>query len=282
MMAPQAEGEHLTIPFDDMAFVARTTQLAREAGDIARAYFRRGERTTAAVEHKEGGSPVTEADRRVDDFLRARLPLLEADAGWLSEETIDDRERLSRRRVFVVDPIDGTRAFMAGDPRWGVCIALVEAGRPVVGVVHMPALEATYVAAVGRGALLNGAPMAVAVRQAIDNALIAGPPSILRALAADGLPFQTEPRIPSLAYRLVRVAEGTLDIGIASTNACDWDIAAADIIIEESGGKLLDTEGRSPVYNRSETRHGVLCAAPARLQPDISRALRRALAGTTA
>ncbi len=176
MMAPQAEGEHLTIPFDDMAFVARTTQLAREAGDIALAYFRRGERTTAAVEHKEGGSPVTEADRRVDDFLRARLPLLEADAGWLSEETIDDRERLSRRRVFVVDPIDGTRAFMAGDPRWGVCIALVEAGRPVVGVVHMPALEATYVAAVGRGALLNGAPMAVAVRQAIDNALIAGPP----------------------------------------------------------------------------------------------------------
>ena len=271
----------MTVPFEDMAFVAEATELARQAGVIALDYFRHGERTTAAVDHKEGGSPVTEADRRVDDFLRARLPLLAPDVGWLSEETIDDRERLSRRRAFVVDPIDGTRAFMAGDPRWGVCVALVEAGRAVVGVVHMPALEATYVAARGRGARMNGAVIAVSNRESLDDSLIAGPPSILRALAAVGVPFQTEPRIPSLAYRLVRVAEGALDIGIASTNARDWDIAAADIIIEEAGGRLLDVEGLPPVYNRSETRHGVLCAAPARLQPDISAALRRALAKPT-
>jgi myo-inositol-1(or 4)-monophosphatase len=113
---------------------------AREAGAIALTYFRPGERTSARIDYKAGGSPVTEADFAVDAFLRARLGAAFPGAGWLSEETEDDPRRLACSNILIVDPIDGTRGFLAGDPRWAVSIALVVAGRPVAGVVHAPAL----------------------------------------------------------------------------------------------------------------------------------------------
>jgi myo-inositol-1(or 4)-monophosphatase len=263
--------------FDDMTFVARATEIAREAGEIALDFFRHGEKTTASVAHKEGGSPVTEADKRVDDFLRARLSLLAPDAGWLSEETVDNAERLGRDRLFIVDPIDGTRAFMAGDRRWGVCIALVRDGRPEAGIVHMPALEETFVGIAAKGASRNGDAISVSRRTRLTDALIAGPVSTLKSLTASGFEIRTEPRIPSLAYRVVRVADGSLDGSIASTNACDWDIAAADIILREAGGRLIDIDGRQPLYNRPEVRHGVLCAAPDALHAELAQALRETL-----
>ncbi len=263
--------------FEDMDFVTCATELARQAGKIALDYYRVGEKTTACVEHKDGGSPVTEADKRVDGFLRKRLLELAPDGGWLSEETIDNADRLTRERIFIVDPIDGTRAFMSGDPRWGVCVALIEAGRPSFGIFHMPAMGVTYVAARGRGATRNGLPILASSCAALTSALIAGPKGTLRALSDAGVSFRSEPRIPSLAYRLVRVAEGSLDGAIASTNACDWDIAAADAILVEAGGSLTDVEGLPPVYNKVEFRHGMLCAAPAAVQGDLIRALREAL-----
>jgi myo-inositol-1(or 4)-monophosphatase len=266
----------LSDKFEDLAFVSRATEIAREAGLIALDYFRHGERTTASVEHKDGGSPVTEADKRVDDFLHARLRSLATEAGWLSEETADSAERLARDRVLIVDPIDGTRAFMAGDPRWGVCVALAELGRPVVGIVHMPALDATFVAARGHGATRNGARIDVSRRAGLEDALIAGPASTLKALASAGIQFRAEPRIPSLAYRLVRVAEGSLDVALASTNACDWDIAAADIILHEAGARLTNTDGLRPAYNRPDTRHDVLCAASNKFHADLIGAMRAA------
>lgn len=260
------------------ALLARMMDDARVAGEIAMGYFRPGERTSASVESKEGGSPVTEADHRVDAFLKHRLGEALPAAGWLSEETADTDARLSRDLVFIVDPIDGTRGFMHGDARWAVAIALVERGRPVAGIVHLPARGETFSAARGLGAFRNSEPVRVSGRADIEGSLMAGPKSTLDAMARGGLRFAAEPRIPSLAYRLARVAEGSLDVGIASTNACDWDIAAADLIIHEAGGRLTDMRGSRPKYNREVTRHEMLGAWPAQLHDGMMAALRGALA----
>ena len=251
------------------------TQAALRGGAIALDYFRPGERTSARIDMKEGGSPVTEADHAVDAFLTKELRRALPEAGWLSEETIDDPDRLSRDLVFIVDPIDGTRAFMSGDVRWAVCIALVERGQAVAGIVHLPAMKQTFVAHRGGGAFRNKEPICVSARASLSGGSIAGPAQMLKALAAEGLDFRMEPRIPSLAYRFTRVAEGSLDAGLASTNACDWDIAAADIILREAGGGLTDPHGLRPVYNRPVTRHGILAAAPGQLQDEATAILRR-------
>ena len=246
------------------------------AGEMALGFFRPGERTSAAVQSKEGGSPVTEADKLVDGFLKQRLTELVPRAGWLSEETLDTPDRLTRRTVFIVDPIDGTRAFMAGDRRWAVSIALVTDGRPEFGIVHLPALAETFIGVRGRGAWRNGVPITVSGRQSLAGAHIAGPASLLAALESSGLAFVREPRIPSLAYRLVQVACGALDAGLASTDACDWDIAAADLILHEAGGCLSDQAGGALMYNGPDPRHGVLVAAPRRLHGAFVAATQRA------
>ena len=252
------------------------TDAALRAGAIALDYFRPGAKTSARIDSKEGGSPVTEADHAVDAFLARELMAALPQAGWLSEETVDDPARLTRDLAFIVDPIDGTRAFMAGDARWAVCIALVERGLPIAGVVHLPAMGQTFVAHRGGGAFRNKERIAVSARASLAGGLIAGPVLMLKGLCEGGMDLRIEPRIPSLAYRFVRVAEGSLDAGIASTNACDWDIAAADIILQEAGGGLKDPRGLSPLYNQPTTRHGLLGAAPGQLQDEMTAILQRA------
>jgi myo-inositol-1(or 4)-monophosphatase len=239
---------------------------AREAGEIALGFFRLGERTSARIDYKGGGSPVTEADLAADRFLRKRLGEVFSGSGWLSEETEDDPERLSRESVLIIDPIDGTRGFLAGDPRWAVSVALVVAGRPIAGVVHAPALGETYAAARGYGSSLNGRAIEVSPRDALAGARIAGPKPMIEAIAgAAGVSFVVEPKIPSLAYRMALVASGALDLALGSEKAHDWDIAAVDLIVEEAGGQLVEAD-RAPLrYNTAETRRGVLFAASRRL-----------------
>ena len=251
------------------------TDAALRGGAIALDYFRPGAKTSARIDSKEGGSPVTEADHAVDAFLAVELGRALPQAGWLSEETVDNPARLARDLIFIVDPIDGTRAFMAGDARWAVCIALVEQGLPIAGIVHLPAMGQTFIAHRGGGAFCNKERIAVSPRASLAGGRIAGPAQMLKDLAEKGLDFHVEPRIPSLAYRFVRVADGGLDAGIASTNACDWDIAAADIILQEAGGGLKDLRGLSPLYNRPTTRHGLLGAAPGQLQDELTALLKR-------
>ncbi len=149
--------------------------LARQAGDVAMSFFRRGKQTTAGVSYKGGGSPVTDADFAVDRFLFEHLLRLAPSAGWLSEETADNVERLEKSSIFIVDPIDGTIAFARGDERWAVSIALIEEGRPVVGVVHAPALEQTFVAAAGQGARLNDRVITTSPRKSLEGANIVAP-----------------------------------------------------------------------------------------------------------
>ncbi len=253
-----------------------TTRLAIEAGELALGYYRPGAQTVAQVERKAGGSPVTEADHAVDQFLADRLRILLPQAGWLSEETLDTPDRLNNELVFIVDPIDGTRAFMAGDPRWGISIALVQAGRPLWGVLYMPALDETYSACAGLGATCNGSPIHVTNRRELAGGRIAGPEPLLANMRHRGLTFETEPKIPSLAYRMARVASGSLDAGIASTNACDWDIAAVDLILHEAGGTLTDLHGRRPTYNAPVPRHDVLIGTSVQLHEEMTSSLRMA------
>jgi myo-inositol-1(or 4)-monophosphatase len=244
----------------------RLIEAAREAGAIAMGYFRPGERTSARIEYKAGDSPVTEADYAVDAFLRQKLAAIFPGSGWLSEETEDDPARLDCAEALIVDPIDGTRAFLSGDPRWAVSIALVVGGRPVAGVVHAPALAETYAAAIGCGSLLNGAAIRVSTKGSLKEARIAGPKPMVEAMArAGGVSFDWQPKIPSLAYRMALVAGGALDLALASEKSHDWDIAAVDLILEEAGGRLVEAAGAPLRYNKAETRHGILFAASAKL-----------------
>jgi myo-inositol-1(or 4)-monophosphatase len=255
--------------------VASFVEAARGAGTLALAFFRPGAATSAGISHKAGGSPVTEADNLVDRFLRQRLETLVPEAGWLSEETADTSARLSKDIVLVVDPIDGTRGFMKGHGAWAIAIALVEQGRPLIGVVHAPALGETYVAVRGAGARLNDNAIEVSKLVALGaTARVAAPALLAERLREAGLQFALQPKIPSLALRIANVASGALDAGFASENAHDWDIAAADLILQEAGGRLASLDGCAIVYNRDNTRHGLLTAAPAQIHAEVNAAAR--------
>lgn len=253
--------------------LASMTQAAREAGALALAFFRDGGQTSADIQYKDGGSPVSEADILVNEMLLRRLAPLAPQAGWLSEETADNADRLDRSLVFIVDPIDGTRAFIKGDRRWGVSLALVESGRPILGVLHMPALDLTYAAADGCGATLNGSRISVSAHPRLQGARFAGPVKAMEGLERQGFVITREPRVPSLAYRLALIASGHLEAAVASTNAWDWDIAAAHLLIREAGGTLTDLERREPAYNGAVPRHGALTAAARHLHADLVEAI---------
>jgi len=267
-LVPISHGDGLAASFVDAA---------RGAGTLALAYFRPGAVTSAEISHKAGGSPVTEADHLVDRFLRQRLETLVPEAGWLSEETEDTSARLSKDIVLVVDPIDGTRDFMRGQGAWAIAIALVEQGRPLIGVVHAPALGETYVAVRGAGARLNDTAIEVSKLAAIGaEARVAAPVFLAEQLREAGLQFALQPKFPSLALRFANVASGALDAGFASENAHDWDIAAADLILHEAGGRLASLDGCAIVYNRGDTRHGLLTAAPTQIHAEVNAAARLA------
>ena len=257
----------------DEAALQTLIEAARAAGELALAFFHPGARTTAIVEEKPGGSPVTEADYLVDRFLKERLEAAFPQAGWLSEETADTNERLTRADVLIVDPIDGTRGYAAGDRRWAISIALVRDGRPEAGVVHAPALGETYAAVRGGGALLNGARIHVSKRGAMAGGALGGPRPLCDALARGGLAVTLPDRIPSLAYRMACVASGALDAALSGPNAADWDIAAADLIVTEAGGVFQGENGAVPVYNGVDPHHGALIAAAPSLHAEMRTAL---------
>jgi myo-inositol-1(or 4)-monophosphatase len=249
---------------ENQAAAALETLLAaaRLGGEAALADFRLGAPTRAEISYKPGDSPVTSADLAVDRALEPILRAAFPEAGWLSEETPDDPDRLSKPRLVVLDPIDGTRAFMRGDPCWTVAIALIDRGRPIAGVVHAPALQETFAASLGRGATLNGTKIRVADFAKLDGARIAGPRALIASFAAAaGFHPEPAPKSPSLAYRLASVAAGRVEIGLASANSHDWDIAASDVILREAGGGLVEG-GVEVSYNQPRTRHDSLLAAP--------------------
>ena len=253
---------------------------AREAGALVLGFFRPGGATSAEVKAKHGGSPVTEADLAADALLKQRLTQAFPSAGWLSEETADDPARLARRALLVVDPIDGTKAFVAGDPRWAVSVALIVDGRPIAGVVHAAALDETYSAAGAAGAQLNGVTLRGREPSSPERMTAAGPKPILEAMAAKlRTKIEIVPRVPSLAYRLCMAAQGVVDFAVAAENSHDWDIAAADLLLEEAGLKLVEPAGVPLLYNTQHIRRKMLLAAPQALAPRLIEAFRFASRG---
>ena len=256
------DSEPLVETIEDAIDDERFAQLAaavREAGELTMSHFRRGARIKGRIDWKPGNSPVTEVDLAVDKLLQARLSALLPEAGWLSEETADTPERLSQRTVLVVDPIDGTRAFMEGDPRFAVSVALVHDGRPVAAVLDAPAIEQVFTARRGRGAFLNGQRIRTSVAHSLQGAKLAGPRFLIDPVA-ERLGMAAQPKVPSLALRFAHVAAGFFEAAVASSDAHDWDIAAADLILHEAGAHLRSLDDKHPAYNRPETKHGILVA----------------------
>ena len=229
----------------------------RAAGDVALRTFRQPLRQWIKGE----SSPVSEADIAVNDFLRERLLGLAGGYGWLSEETEDDPARLEAENVWIVDPIDGTRAYLAGQDDWTISVALAARGRPTLGAVFAPVSQELFLAVAGHGATRNGVSIAASAGRDMTGAKVVGPKrhiNWLASLNADAMPV---PRIGSIALRLARVAQGVLDVAFAGGNSHDWDLAAADLLLHEAGGALTTIAGEALTYNGSELVHGALLAA---------------------
>ena len=246
-------------PDSDLALLE---DAARAAGEIALGYVG----SPGKVHEKAGGlGPVTEADLAVDRMLRQRLTTARPDYGWLSEESEDGAERLGRSRVFIIDPIDGTRAFIAGQSAWSHSLAIAEEGTIVAGVVHLPALGKTYAAARGGGARRNGSPIAASARRGLDGArVLANAANLDARFWPGGVPPVQRMFRPSIAYRLCLVADGTADAMLTFRATWEWDLAAGMLIATEAGARASDGKGAALAFNR---RHpavdGAIVAPPA-------------------
>jgi myo-inositol-1(or 4)-monophosphatase len=241
--------------FDDAALASMLANAVREAGALALTYVRHD------LKHwtKDKDSPVSEADIAVDALLLQRLG--PAGYAWLSEEVEDNPARLDARRVWVVDPIDGTRAFIAGRPDWTISVALVEDGRPLLGAVFAPVTDEFFFAVRHGGATRNGETIRVRASPSLAGVSVAGPRRVIENILRHEPRLDAAPRIHSLALRFTRVAQGTLDIALAGGNSHDWDLAAADLLVHEAGGTLTTIAGEAARYNLREPVHGPLIAA---------------------
>lgn len=236
--------------------------IMREAGAIARETAR-GEFKRWTKGHDN--SPVSEGDIAVNNFLRARLGALAPQAGWLSEETEDDPAARSMDTVWIVDPIDGTRAYITHRHDWTVSVALVGNGRPQLAALYAPVTDEMFLAVAGGGATRNGAVMAVSPGAELSGARLAGPKRVLERIVAVSPQARPQDKVFSLALRLTRVAEGAFEAALSTPGSHDWDLAAADLLVHEAGGVLTDVAGQSLLYNQAKTDHGALIAAsPAR------------------
>ncbi|MBC2887054.1 3'(2'),5'-bisphosphate nucleotidase CysQ [Ochrobactrum sp. CM-21-5] len=233
-------------------------EAAREAGRIAMRYFGH----SPEVWLKDGHSPVSEADLAVDRYLKDVLLKARPEYGWISEETIDERADVKRRRAFVVDPIDGTRAYIAGQDQWCVSIAIVENGRPLAGVLECPARKEFIEAGRGIGALQNGDHIHVKLPPPGEYITIASARNMIGSLPEGWRErVKIHPYVPSLAYRIAMVARGDIAGTFIRPNSHDWDLAAADLILSESGGGIVTSEALPLIYGGPTQSHGALVAA---------------------
>lgn len=232
--------------------------VVREAGALARLTSHRPfKRWTKGPDN----SPVTEGDIAVNELLRERLPQLAPAAGWVSEETEDVPSVHAGSSTWIVDPIDGTRAYIAGRPDWTISVALVNDGLPVLAALYAPVSEEMFLAVRGQGATLNDDPITAQESADLDGARLTGPKATLQRIAGLSPRVVPQPKIHSLALRFARVAQGELDAAFASRGAHDWDLAAAGLLVHEAGGVMTDFAGRPLNYNQPRAVHGALLAA---------------------
>ena len=224
---------------------------AIEAGILIMNYYK----TDYEIRDKGYHNPVTTADHAADSRLKEILMVARPNYGWLSEETVDSPERLSKDRVWVVDPLDGTKEFIEGVPNFVVSIALVENGDPIVGVLYNPVTKETFTAAKGEGAFLNGKSIFCTAKENVSEMVILNSRSETRRglWKSYGNTFGELKAIGSVAYKLGLTAAGQADIFASLRPKNEWDICAGNCIINEAGGKLIDLNGNRVVFNREKT-----------------------------
>jgi myo-inositol-1(or 4)-monophosphatase len=250
------------LPGNDFATLRDPLEaILREAGALARATAREPFKRWSKG---DDNSPVSEADIAVNDLLQTRLSQLAPGVGWLSEETETGDEQ-PPPLSWIVDPIDGTRAYISGRADWTISVALADEGRPRLAALYAPVTEEMFIAAAGQGATLNGAALRVSAGNELAGARLAGPKRYLDRLGNLNPTIAAQPKIYSLALRLARVAQGALDAAFASGGSHAWDLAAADLLVHEAGGVMTDFTGQPLSYDRPQAMHGALIAAgPAR------------------
>lgn len=238
------------------------TEAALAAGEIALKYFR------ADPENWDKGDnqgPVSVADLEIDRMLNAELRAARPDYGWLSEETEDNADRLNHDQVFIIDPIDGTRSFIAGHENFSHSLAIVTNGVVTAAVVHLPAKDMIFTAFAGGGAFMNGDPISNSARDTEEGARILAAGSQFKPELWKGNPPPVERHFrSSLAYRLCLVANGRFDGMVTLRPAWEWDIAAGDLIGQEAGASTGTRRGQAARYNNADPRvDGLISAAPA-------------------
>lgn len=237
---------------------SRLAAIMDEAGRIALALWP-GDGHSVKSWEKEPGSPVCEADIEVDGFLRAELGRLLPAAGWLSEETADDPERLTKGLIWLVDPVDGTRDFLRGRSGWCVSVALISNGRPLIGMLEAPARGEKWVAVAGQGAQRNAHPLVASRRAEFVGARV---PAAQLQPVDQILTMVDQPN--SIALRVAMVAADEADLVATLRWGFEWDIGAATLIAREAGATVTDAFGKPFAYNKRDPRaFGMLVSAPA-------------------
>lgn len=255
------------MPVSDLALLE---EAAREAGEIARSFWREDPQ----VWDKGGDDPVSEADFAVDRHLKECLLAARPDYGWVSEETEDDPARHDRKHVFIVDPIDGTRSFVAGEKTWAHSLAVARRGRIVAACVFLPVREKMYLAEMGKGALLNGVGVRASDRGALEGSTVLSPRVSFRPEHWLDEPPPVERHFrPSLAYRMALIGEGRFDAMLTLRPAWEWDIAAGALIAEEAGAKVTDRHGRPLTFNSAARQTAGVIAGAARLHAALHQRL---------
>mgnify|MGYP006271911307 FL=1 len=245
-------------------------ETVREAGALGVGLARKGDLRRWT---KPDGSQVSEGDLAINALFEARLRSARPGDGWLSEESPDGEARLAQDRLWIIDPIDGTRAFIEGRPEWCVAAALIIAGRPVLAAVYRPSSGEFYSAIAGRGAALNDQPLAIADSPSLEGARIMGNRKALAGLSHLGVAGDTSGSLP-LQLRLAHVAAGRLEGAVSVGQRNDWDLAAGELLVIEAGGLVSGTSGEGYVYNRPEPWQQGLVAAGARRHAALIDALR--------
>ncbi|MGH1577992.1 3'(2'),5'-bisphosphate nucleotidase CysQ [Planktotalea sp.] len=236
---------------------------AQAAGNIAKDFFQSDMKTW---DKADGAGPVTEADLAVNTLLEDTLREARPDYGWLSEESADTDERQSKERVFIIDPIDGTRSYISGSTTWAHSLAIAENGVITNAVVLLPMRDMLYSASAGNGAQLNGDTLSTSAQRDIASAtILAAKPTLdQKHWNSEAVPAFKRHHRPSLAYRLSLVAEGKFDAMFTFRPSWEWDIAAGALIISEAGGTISDKTGAPLRFNGLDPRlNGVLAAGPA-------------------
>ena len=242
----------------------------REAGELALRMSGAG----LGRRNKKDGTPVSDADLAVDELLAARLRPATPDFGWLSEETAREDATLGRQNVWLVDPIDGTSAYLSGSDHWCVGACLLSQGRPVAAAAYAPAQDRFYDAVLAGGARLNGKRLRISGQTQLDgSSFVAHKSAVSRSKWKGPVPQIDCAMTTSLILRQCVVASGEFDGAIAFGKKHDWDLAPGDLIVHEAGGCTLDLDGKRFIYNRASTRQNGLMAGSKALLDEIGKRL---------